>query len=180
MVVPMMLLAVPSVISGFLANPVNAVWGLGIVPTHWFSELLGNVALIEVHPEPFNLLMASGSTVVALAGIGLAYLMYFTGRVNPESVAEAMKPVYNAAYRKYYFDDVYEDWIARQAFYRGIAQSTDWVDRNIIDRAGAGIAYFGRNVGRAIATLETGQVQAYGAGMSIGVLIILMGFLLWN
>ena len=180
MVVPMALLAVPAVISGFLANPLNRAWGLGLVPIHWFSDLMGSVALVDLQAEEFSFLMAFGSTLVALAGIGLAYLMYYTRTVSPERVTAALKPAYNAAYRKYYFDDVYEDWITRRGFYRGVAQATDWVDRNIIDRTGAGIGFLGRNIGRAIATLETGQVQAYGAGMSIGVLIILVVFLLWS
>jgi len=180
MVVPLVFLAVPAMVSGFLANPVSAAWGLGIVPIHWFSELLGNVAMVEVHPEAFDFLMAFGSTLVALAGIGLAYLMYYTRTVSPEKVTAALRPAYNAAYRKYYFDDLYEDWITRRGFYKIVAGGTDWVDRNIVDRVVVGIAYLGRNVGRVIATLETGQVQAYGAGMSIGVLMILVVFLLWS
>ena len=180
MVVPLVFLAVPAMVSGFLANPVSAAWGLGIVPIHWFSELLGNVAMVEVHPEAFDFLMAFGSTLVALAGIGLAYLMYYTRTVSPEKVTAALRPAYNAAYRKYYFDDLYEDWITRRGFYKIVAGGTDWVDRNIVDRVVVGIAYLGRNVGRVIATLETGQVQAYGAGMSIGILMILVVFLLWS
>ncbi|MFH1560888.1 MAG: NADH-quinone oxidoreductase subunit L [Chloroflexota bacterium] len=180
MVVPMAFLAVPAVISGFLANPLHAAWGMGLVPIHWFSELMNSVALVEVHPEGFDYFMAFGSTVVALAGIGLAYLMYYTRQVDPERVTAAMRPAYSAAYRKYYFDDVYEDWITRRGFYMGVAQGTDWVDRNIIDRIGDGIGFLGRNAGRAIATLETGQVQAYGAGISVGVLFIMVVFLLWS
>ncbi|MDA0988252.1 MAG: NADH-quinone oxidoreductase subunit L [Chloroflexi bacterium] len=180
MVAPMMVLAVPAVVSGFLANPLNTAWGLGIVPTHWFSKLLGNVEFISVHPEPMNLVMAFGSTVVALAGIGLAYLMYYAHKVSPEKVAAAIRPAYNAAFCKYYFDDLYEDWITRRGFYKGVAQSTDWVDRNIIDRIGVGIGFLGRNVGQVIGMLENGQVQAYGAGMSIGILVILVVFSIWN
>jgi NADH-quinone oxidoreductase subunit L len=180
MVVPMVFLAVPAVVSGFLANPLNDAWGVGLVPTHWFSELLGRVALVTVAHEGFSYFMAFVSTAVALAGIGLAYSMYYTRRVDPERVAAAMRPAYIAAYRKYYFDDVYEDWITRRGFYAGMAQATDWVDRNVVDRTGEGIGFLGRNLGKVIATLETGQVQAYGAGISVGVLFILVGFLLWS
>jgi NADH-quinone oxidoreductase subunit L len=180
MVVPMVFLAVPAVVSGFLANPLNATWGLGLVPAHWLSELLGSIALVEVHHEGFSFLMAFGSTAVALAGIGLAYSMYYTRWVDPERVTAAMRPAYIAASRKYYLDDVYEEWITRRGFYAGIAQATDWVDRNIVDRTGEGIGFLGRNLGRVIATLETGQVQAYGAGISVGVVFILVGFLLWS
>ena len=120
------------------------------------------------------------AAAVALAGIGLAYLMYYTRTVSPEKVTAALRPAYTVVYRKYYFDDLYEDWITRRGFYKIVAGGTDWVDRNIVDRVVVGIAYLGRNVGGVIATLETGQVQAYGAGMSIGVLMILVVFLLWS
>jgi NADH-quinone oxidoreductase subunit L len=180
MVVPMAVLAVPAVVSGFLANPVNDIWGLGLVPTHWFSELMSSVALIDGHQEGFDFIMAFGSTLVALAGIGLAYLMYQTRLVSPEKIASALKPLHIAALRKYYFDDLYEDWITRRGFYKILAGGTDWIDRNIVDRAGVCVGFVGRNLGQVIGTLETGQVQAYGAGMSIGILIILVVFSIWN
>ena len=180
MVVPMAFLAVLAVVSGFLANPLSAAWGVGLVPTHWFSELMGRVDLVTVHPEGFDYLMAFGSTVVALAGIGLAYLMYYTRQVDPERVTAALRPAYSAAYRKYYFDEAYEGWITRLGFYTVVAGGTDWVDRNIVDRIGISIGFLGRNLGRVIATLETGQVQAYGAGISVGVVFILVVFLIWN
>jgi NADH:ubiquinone oxidoreductase subunit 5 (subunit L)/multisubunit Na+/H+ antiporter MnhA subunit len=85
-----------------------------------------------------------------------------------------------AALRKYYFDDLYEDWITRRGFYKILAGGTDWIDRNIVDRAGVCVGFVGRNLGQVIGTLETGQVQAYGAGMSIGILIILVVFSIWN
>ena len=65
-------------------------------------------------------------------------------------------------------------------FYSGVARGTDWIDRNIIDRTGDGIGFLGRNLGRVIGTLETGQVQAYGAGISIGVVFVLIAFLIWS
>ena len=180
MVVPLVLLTVPAVISGFLANPLHTAWGLGLVPTRWFSDLMGMVTLVDVHPEGFDYLLAFASTLVALAGIGLAYLMYHSRQVDPERVTAALRPAYSAAYRKYYFDEVYEDWITRRGFYAVVAGGTDWIDRNIIDRTGDGVGFLGRNLGRVIATLETGQVQAYGAGISVGVVFVLVVFLIWN
>ena len=177
MVVPMVFLAVPAVISGFLANPVHAAWGLGLVPIHWFSELLGSVDLVEVHPEAFNFVMAFGSTLVALAGIGLAYLMYYTRTVSPEKVTAALRPAYNAAYRKYYFDEAYEGLLTVRFFYGGLARSLDWVDKSIVDGVVRLVDRLGRNVGRAIAQVQTGQLQGYGVVASIGVLAILAVYL---
>ena len=180
MVLPMLFLTLPALVSGFVTNPLHSVWGLGVVPTHWFSEFLGHVALIPHGGEEFNLVLALGSTLVALAGIGLAYLMYYRHLISPERMAAAVKPAYTAAYRKFYFDEAYEGWITRRGFYGLVAGGTDWVDRNVIDRTGEGLGFLGRNVGRVIATVQTGQLQAYAAAAPIGVVLILVGFLLWR
>ena len=180
MVFPMVILGAPSIVSGFLSNPISAAWGLGIVPVHWFAHLMGYVDLVNVEAAKFDITIASGSTIVALAGIGLAYMMYQARRVSPEAVGAALKPAYAAAYDKYHFDQVYEDWITRKGFYSVLAGTTDWFDKNIVDRIGDGIGFMGRNFGRLVATLETGQVQAYGIGISAGVLFILIGFLIWG
>ena len=175
MAIPMIILGVPSIVSGFLGNPINAAWGLGIVEAHWFAHLMGYVDLVHVEPEAFDITIASASTVVALAGIGLAYLMYQARAVKPEAVGSALKPAYVAAYDKYHFDQVYEDWITRRSFYRALAGGTDWFDRNIVDKIVEAIGFLGRNLGRAVGALETGQVQAYGIGISAGVLLIVVG-----
>ena len=180
MVAPMAGLAVLSVVSGFLANPLNALWGLGVIPAHWLVDFLGHVEFLSLHAAKFNLSMAGLSTLVALAGIGLAYLMYYRRSVDPDDVAAGMGPAYRAATRKYFFDDLYEDWITRGVFYRGLALATDWVDRNIVDMTGTIIGWIGRNVGRGIAKLETGQVQAYGVGISAGLVLIMLAFLIWS
>ena len=180
MVAPMAALAVLSVVSGFGANPLNATWGLGVIPAHWFVYFLDNVELVSLHAAKFSFSMAGLSTAVALGGIGLAYLMYLRRSVDPDDIAAGMGPAYSAAVRKYWFDDLYEDVATRGIFYRGLAQATDWIDRNIVDMTGTVIAWMGRNVGRAIAKLETGQVQAYGAGISAGLVLIMVAFLLWR
>ncbi len=180
MVAPMAVLAVLSIVSGFLANPLNAAWGLGVIPAHWFVDFLDHVELVSLHAAKFNLLMAAAGTAVALAGIGLAYLMYYRRSVDPDDIAAGMGPGYTAAVHKYYFDNLYEDVVTRGLFYRGLALATDWIDRNIVDMAGTVIAWFGRNLGRAVAKLETGQVQAYGAGISAGLVLIVVAFVVWS
>ena len=180
MVAPMAVLAVLSIVSGFLANPLNAAWGLGVIPAHWFVDFLDHVELVSLHAAKFNLLMAALGTAVALAGIGLAYLMYYRRSVDPDDIAAGMGPGYTAAVHKYYFDNLYEDVVTRGLFYRGLALATDWIDRNIVDMAGTVIAWFGRNLGRAVAKLETGQVQAYGAGISAGLVLIVVAFVVWS
>ena len=81
--------------------------------------------------------------------------------------------------KKFYFDELYEDHVTKKWFYRYIAGGTDWIDRNIVDKVGLMVGFLGRNVGGVIGGLESGQIQAYGTGMSMGVIIIVIGFMLW-
>ncbi len=68
MVLPLVVLAGATIMSGFLANPISNVWGFGLVPTHWLSHFLSEGPVI-FETEGFNITVAGLSTIVALAGI---------------------------------------------------------------------------------------------------------------
>ncbi|MBI2165650.1 MAG: NADH-quinone oxidoreductase subunit L [Chloroflexi bacterium] len=178
MVLPMVVLAGLGVVSGFIANSPVA---LRNVPGHWVSRLLSpSFALAEIEKVPFNWPVALGSTALALAGIGLAYLMYGVRRLEPQRVVRRVGPVYRTIYHKYYIDDLYEGVVIRNLLYRGVCGVLDWFDRAVVDGIAEVVGWFGRNVGKAIARLQTGQVQAYGIGMSAGVAAIVLAYLLWG
>ena len=91
MVEPMLFLGVAAVIAGYLVNP-QWVKSLILIPGHWFAEYVESAVPFS-HPETpaFSFEMALVSTAVALAGIGLAYLLYEflpsrKGRPQGESV----------------------------------------------------------------------------------------------
>ena len=58
MVLPMVVLAIPAVIAGFLFNPVSAIWGFGLVPVHWFSEMLDLMNLQRIVSISISVLTA--------------------------------------------------------------------------------------------------------------------------
>lgn len=170
MVWPMVVLAVFAVLAGFAVNP---VFDLGVVPEHWLVH-----DFLHSEAEDFNVVIAAASTVTAVAGIVLAYLMYQRRRILPEQVASTFRPLYVLFSRKYYIDDLYENVVTIRVFYRGVAQTLDWVDRSVIDGAVRLVDKVGRNAGRGIAQIQTGQVQGYGMVVSFGVLAIIAAYLL--
>jgi NADH-quinone oxidoreductase subunit L len=164
MLLPMIILAVLTVVVGILANPVI---DLGVIPVHWLTE---NV--FHEHAEHFDVLIAVISTVVAVSGITLGYVIYKRG-IDENFVSITLgQRVSGIVSRKYYFDELYEDVIARRILYRGIFKALAWFDMNVVDRIGDAIGWQGRNVGKIIAVIQTGQTQMYLGSIAIGVLTL--------
>ena len=169
MVIPLIVLGVLSVLAGFIVNPTV---DLGIVPAHWLTDFLAK-GPVHLEAEGFNFGIAGLSTAVALAGIALSYLMYVSRRVSPERLAEGVRPAHVLLSRKYYLDDAYETYLTRRLFYGWAARSLNWADGSIVDGAVGVVDRTGRNVGRAMAQVQTGQLQGYGVVVSVGVLAII-------
>ena len=168
MVGPMVVLALAAVASGFLANPTMDFLG---IPANAFTDFLG-----EKTPD-FNWSVAIASTALALAGIGLATLMYRRRLVLTGRLERVPRAVHTLLSQRYYMDHLYERLVVRRLLYRGLFRITDWVDEHIVDGIVDLVGWVGRNSGRAMAQLQTGQVQAYGVGVSLGLVVMLMMYL---
>ena len=174
MVVPMAILAVLAILVGFIANPLV---DLGFVSKHWFTHFMGE-GWVTVNIPSFDILLAVVSTAVAVAGIYVAYMMYYRQQWSPEAMGQRFKMAYTTLSRKYYFDELYEEILVRRLFYNGAAHILDWVDKNVVDWVADRIGWLGANVGTPLRQLQTGQLQQYGAAISAGILIML-GLYLW-
>ncbi len=182
MVLPMVVLGLAAVALGYLANP---QWDEQIgIPRHWITGFLadglGAALGLGGHAETldFSRWMATVSTVAALSGIGLALAVYLRRRDQRTDPLEQAKSVHTLLTQKYYVDTLYEDVAVRRGFFRVIAGTLDWIDRNLIDGIVDLIGWFFRNIGTAIGKLQSGQVQAYATGIAFGVLAIILALLL--
>ncbi len=123
MIVPMMILAVLSLIGG-------AVLGF---PHHSLMEgYLEELFRYEVHAEgaPAGLLMLV-STVVALSGIGLAGYVYLLRPELPSRIAERFKGLYSLLWNKYWVDEIYQALFVNGAL--GLARSLARFDLGVVD-----------------------------------------------
>ena len=184
MLFPMLVLAAAAIASGYIANP---QWDKEIgIPGHWISGFLLTglkdavpvlTGDLEIHD--FSRWMAAVSTVAAIAGLAIAGILYLRRRGEDRGdPLEAAKPVHTLLSEKYYVDALYEDAVVRRAFYRIFAGTVDWIDRNLVDGTVDSLGWLFRNIGSAIGRLQTGEVQAYGAAILFGSLVIILVFLL--
>ena len=128
----------------------------------------------------FNKILAVIASLVAVSGILLAYLMY----VSKVRVFDGLQNKTNAVYKllasKYYFDEFYEDVITRHVFYSRFAAYLDAMDKSFIDGVVRTIDRVGRNIGRVIAQIQTGQLQGYGVVTTFGVLLLFGIYLIFR
>ena len=171
MIAPMVLLALGAFAAGLANLPGFSILG---IPESWMGEFLSD------HRGDFATGIATSSSIIAVVGILTAYGIYLARWVKPEEIRKAFSPIHTVLSRKYYFDELYEDIIVRKGVYSVLAGFSDRFDRHIVDRAVNTVALIGRNMGRGFAKLQTGQVQAYGVGISVGVIVIIAVFFFIN
>jgi len=170
MVVPMVILAILSVVSGwanvtgefgkFMGGEETVGWG------HFFT--------IFTHPLPII------SLLVALLGIGFAYAIYSAKWLSAESIGRTFSPFYTLFSRKYWFDELYERVIVVRVLVNGIFWVLQLFDTYVVDGLVNGIAGGTVAGGSAIRRAQTGQLQAYGLAIFVGILIIVSCFYLFT
>ena len=168
---PLVALAVPAVFFGLADLP----WDFLNIGAFSLSIFLG-----EAHPHEFNVGVAAISSAVGAAGVVLAYSMYRLGAPSPAAVARRFAPVYRVLANRYYIDTLYEEIIVRRVFIDGVGAVVEFIDTHLVDRAVNFTGWLGRNLGRWPSTLQNGQVQAYGAFIASGVILIAAAFWIWG
>ncbi len=178
MVLPMLILAVLSVAVGVIVNP---PFELLSVPAHWLSHLLD----YSLKPLGFDfatpkiaLWIAALSVGLAVAGIALAWLLY--GARRKVAWKMDLPSVHRVLSRRYYMDELYEGQLTDRVFYRSLCDLLDRFDKNWVDEVAEKLGALGRNVGRAMALVQTGQLQAYGTAMTVGLGIIVIAYYIWG
>lgn len=176
MTLPLMVLAVLAVVVGFLVNPVV---DLGVIDHHAFSTFLvgrntdvfaDSEAQLAAGSKPeASPLVAAISTVVALAGIGLATLLYMRGRTSVPLRPPLLEPIYLTLRRKYWVDELYEGLIVRRLFYSMFAYVVDRFDTSWLDNVNVLVYKWTDRLGRGLAQGQTGQLQVYGIVSVVGV-----------
>jgi NADH-quinone oxidoreductase subunit L len=112
------------------------------------------------------------SLIVAALGIFSAYAIYNRGWIKAETFGRLFGPLYTLVYRKYFFDELYENVIVKVVAMKGLFTGFRLFDSNGVDGVVNGVGSVVSGTGRAIRHAQTGQLQLYGLFIGIGVAII--------
>ncbi len=159
MLLPLILLAILSVIGGYL--PIR--------------EMLPDRSLFEESRKLSQL-----SIALAAGGFLLSFFIY---RVLPKSVSRALENLVTfpkfILLKKYFFDDLY-DWLIRNVQDK-IAHLSDAFERWVIVKTAVnGTAYTTRSAGDLLRRLQSGMVQFYALLFTTGMTVFILIFIFWK
>jgi NADH-quinone oxidoreductase subunit L len=126
-----------------------------------------------------ELTLMAVSSLIALAGIGLATFLWLKNRQIPDRLAKQYSGIYNLLLNKYYVDEVYDAAIVQpikvvstEGLWRGF-------DVRIVDGAVNGAGYLVGGVSLVLRLLQNGSVKTYAASMFAGV-VAMLAYYLWR
>jgi NADH-quinone oxidoreductase subunit L len=177
--VPLILLAIPSVVIGAMTiapmlfgNVFEGV--IAVAPEH---NVLEHVAEEFHGAMSFALHGLTGLPfILVLAGFGSAFYLYMVKPDLPERIRQRFAPVYDILDNKYYFDQFYQRFFAKGSCETGTVL-WKYADAGLID--GLLVNGTARLVGWFAAVtrhLQTGYLYTYAFAMIIGLLILLTWF----
>ncbi len=173
MTVPLVILAVFSVVAGFIGLPVLFGERSNLIG-RFLERTLGPAAVELAHST--EVVIVAAATLSALAGIGLAFFFYRRSPDTPARLARRFPRVYRLLLGKYYVDEAYDIVVVRPLV-RGSGWVYEHFDLKVIDGTLNGSAAAASLAGRGLNILQSGLVRDYVLAFLMGA-ILFLGFLL--
>jgi len=182
--VPLILLAIPSVVIGFMT-----------MGPMLFGDFLKDAIVVDTarHPAmaelakiwhgPVAMVVHAFSTPVlylAVAGVALSYYMYMVNPALPGRIQSMVQPIYRLLDNKYYMDWFNENVIARGARLLGVGLwkggDQALIDGTLVNGSARLVGWFS-GVSRK---LQTGFLYHYALAMILGVFVLMTWFVWLN
>jgi NADH-quinone oxidoreductase subunit L len=168
MTIPLMILAVFALGVGFAVGP----W-----PTQLFEHFVGRTPLLPPsESEGPNWIMMLVSSLVALGGIGVAWLMYLRQPDLPGRLANAAQGLYQLSLNKFHVDELYDAFLLKPL--AGFTAFTGIFDLHFLDGLVDLIGYLPRWLGFRFRPVQNGLVQFYSLAMVLGLTVFLIALLI--
>lgn len=178
MLVPLYILALLSIIGGYIGLPHSLGGGA------WFERFLEPVMArvgheghpAESHQLSIEYLLMLSSIAAALIGIFFAYRFYIRDPAKPAAIAAKLAGSYKLLLNKYYVDEIYDYLVVKPLY---VLSLVFWkiFDIRIIDGTVNGIARFFGNLSYKLRLAQSGLIRNYALYFAFGV-AVLFGYLI--
>jgi NADH-quinone oxidoreductase subunit L len=186
MAIPLVVLALGSILAGYLGVP-EVLGG-----SDWIKHFLepsftapsvqavvaeGEAAAQASHSLEIALIVLS--SILALAGIAVAARLYLKRPDVPARLAARFPRLYRFLVNKGYVDEVYNEVLVQPI--KAMSESVLWkgFDTTFIDGAVNGTATIVGETGAIVRQVQTGSVRAYALSILLGT-VVMVGYYLWR
>ena len=193
MAIPLILLAVGSIVAGYVGVP-HALGGDNRIESFLEPSFEAHAAAghepaagapaAETHDAEAahadvgteRTLMAL-SVGLALAGIGLAWYFWLANRSAADGLARSFAPIHRLLLGKYYVDEVYDATIVQPVKTLSTGGLWKGVDAGVIDGTVNGVGLVVSGTSAALRRTQTGSIRTYAFALFAGVVAILAYYL---
>jgi NADH-quinone oxidoreductase subunit L len=182
MLVPLTILAVLSIVGGWLAAP--AFWG----QPDYFARFLepvfaqgstGEAGAAEAAAHALETPLAIVAVLTATLGLGIAYWLYIRKPEKPGELARSMKGPYATLLNKYYVDELYAAVVVKPLLWLSTKVLWQTVDVQMIDGAVNGVAHGALGVGDNVRQAQSGNTRSYAVWVIIGAIVVIAIIFFW-
>jgi NADH-quinone oxidoreductase subunit L len=173
MTIPLMLLAVLSLIGGFVGVP--AALGGHNEFEHFLDPVFASGAPIaEAGSNGTAIALLAVALSALLVGWGVARMFYAKNSGIGARLARDLKPLYNLIDRKYYVDEIYGLVLVGPllAFSRFVLNGL--VDVGLVQGAGSGLAGTARGGGWLVRKVQSGNIRSYAGWLALGAAAVIV------
>ncbi len=157
--IPLLLLAIPAVLSGFI--PFGTFISSDGIPLENHLHLMFSIA-----PVSF-----------AIIGIALAMMMYKKENELADKMSALLGRFYQSALHKFYIDELYL-WVTKSVIFNLIGKPSAWFDKNIIDATMVQSAEQTNSLAGRLRFLQSGKLQDYMMYFFAALLLLFFLFVL--
>jgi len=174
MLIPLMILAVLSVVGGLV--------GIGNRFEHFLEPVFGAGAATEAAGEAASrgteLLLMGISVTVAVLGFALAYVLYVSKPYLPQKIADALGGLYQTVLDKYYVDELYTKLFIKPLVDGSTSILWQGVDRKVIDDSVNHAADGARSISDNVRHMQSGNLRSYAGWIAAGSAVVI-AYMIW-
>jgi NADH-quinone oxidoreductase subunit L len=191
MTLPLMVLALLSVIGGWVGIP-SALGGHNEIE-HFLAPVFESGqahVTLEAVPAPLptqghglELALAAVSVLVALLGFFIAYVLYYKKPGTAATFAKRFPALYRIVENKFYVDEIYHTlFVAPLLIFSRLFLGV-FIDGGVVNGSAYGASAATRGLGALVRRIQSGNIRSYAGWLAIGaaavLAVMIFGHSLW-
>jgi len=159
--VPLIVLAVGSVLGGFI---------------HFGNFITADGTPIETS---IHFAFSVAPVGLGITGILMAMWLYKNQNERPDKIATSLSGLYQSAYNKFYIDELYL-FVTKKIIFNLVGRPAAWFDKNVIDGLVNATGNTTQIISEKIKGIQSGKVQQYAIYFLVGAAGLALLFIYWK